>query len=70
MWSREEALSTIASMEMVDLPVSEVEAKMEEEFGSKKSSKCKLYRYHKDLHVYQFDLTLGTAVIICSTCTN
>ena len=42
MWSREEALSTIASMEMVDLPVSEVEAKMEEEFGSKKSSKCKL----------------------------
>ena len=48
MWSREEALSTIASMEMVDLPVSEVEAKMEEEFGSKKSSKCKLYKYHND----------------------
>lgn len=33
-WRREEALSYILSVEMVDLPVSESEAKFEDEFGS------------------------------------
>ncbi len=34
MWTREEALSSILSVEMVDLPVSQIQAKMEEEFGT------------------------------------
>lgn len=33
LWSREEGLSQISSLEAVDLPVSEVQAQMEEEFG-------------------------------------
>ncbi|KAK7093213.1 ER membrane protein complex subunit 1-like [Littorina saxatilis] len=35
-WRREEALAYILSVEMVDLPVSENEAKFEDEFGSSK----------------------------------
>ncbi|XP_064629026.1 ER membrane protein complex subunit 1-like isoform X2 [Lineus longissimus] len=34
-WNREEALASVLSVEMVDLPVSENEAKMEDEFGKK-----------------------------------
>lgn len=34
MWSREEALASILSVEMVDLPVSQIMAKMEDEFGA------------------------------------
>ena len=34
MWSREEALSSILSVELVDLPVSQIMAKMEDEFGA------------------------------------
>ncbi|XP_077998701.1 ER membrane protein complex subunit 1-like [Glandiceps talaboti] len=34
LWTREEALSTILSVEMVDLPVTDTEAKFEDEFGS------------------------------------
>ena len=33
-WLREEALASILSVEMVDLPLSETEAKIEDEFGS------------------------------------
>ncbi|CAD5117833.1 DgyrCDS6579 [Dimorphilus gyrociliatus] len=33
-WTREEALSNILSVEMVDLPVSQIQAEMEDEFGS------------------------------------
>jgi len=33
-WCREEALSTILSVEFVDLPVSQIMAKMEDEFGT------------------------------------
>ena len=33
-WSREEALSSILSIELVDLPVSQIMAKMEDEFGA------------------------------------
>lgn len=33
LWLREESLSTILSAEMIDLPLSENQAKMEEEFG-------------------------------------
>jgi len=33
-WCREEALSSILSVEMVDLPVSQIMAKMEDEFGA------------------------------------
>lgn len=33
MWTREESLSNILSTEMVDLPVSKIMAKMEDEFG-------------------------------------
>jgi len=33
-WSREEALSSILSVELVDLPVSQIMAKMEDEFGA------------------------------------
>ncbi|XP_071805651.1 ER membrane protein complex subunit 1-like [Asterias amurensis] len=34
-WQREEGLSSVAAIEMVDLPVSDTEAKFEEEFGGK-----------------------------------
>ena len=34
-WVREEALASILSVEMVDLPVSQIMAKMEDEFGTK-----------------------------------
>lgn len=33
-WCREEALSSIVAVETVDLPVSQIDAEMEEEFGS------------------------------------
>lgn len=33
-WIREESLASILAVEMVDLPVSESEARMEEQFGS------------------------------------
>ncbi len=33
-WTREEALASLLSVEMVDLPVSHIQAKMEDEFGS------------------------------------
>ncbi|GAB6018573.1 hypothetical protein CHUAL_000265 [Chamberlinius hualienensis] len=33
-WTREESLASIMSVEMVDLPISESEAQMEEQFGS------------------------------------
>ena len=35
-WRREEALAYILAVELVDLPVSENEAKFEDEFGSSK----------------------------------
>ena len=38
LWSREEALASILSVEMVDLPVSQIMAKMEDEFGSRGTS--------------------------------
>lgn len=34
-WTREEALASVLSVEMVDLPVSQIMAKMEDEFGTK-----------------------------------
>jgi len=34
LWSREEALSSVLSVEFVDLPVSQIMAKMEDEFGA------------------------------------
>lgn len=36
-WLREEALADIVAVEMVDLPVSESQARMEEEFGDTNS---------------------------------
>lgn len=33
-WTKEEALASIVSVEMADLPVSEIQAKFEEEFGA------------------------------------
>ena len=41
-WTREEALSSILAVEMVDLPVSHLQAQMEDEFGSNKG-KCQTY---------------------------
>ena len=41
MWAREEALAAITAVEMVDLPVSENQAKYEDEFGSQKGA----YKY-------------------------
>ena len=38
-WHREEAISSIVSVEMVDLPVSRIQAQMEEEFGNQ-AGKC------------------------------
>ena len=35
MWTREEALSGVLSVELVDLPVSNIQAKMEDEFSQK-----------------------------------
>jgi len=35
LWVREEALASILSVDMVDLPVSQIMAKMEDEFGSR-----------------------------------
>ena len=37
-WRREEALAYILAVEVVDLPVSENEAKFEDEFGSGKGT--------------------------------
>lgn len=39
MWSREEALSDVVTMEMVDLPLTGTQAELEGEFG-KKAGKC------------------------------
>lgn len=39
MWSREEALSSILSVELVELPVSQIMAKMEDEFGANDGQK-------------------------------
>lgn len=33
MWVREESLADVVAVEMLDLPVSDTEAKMDEEFG-------------------------------------
>ena len=35
-WCREESLSSLLSIEMVDLPVSDIQAQMQDEFGSQK----------------------------------
>ncbi|XP_064611751.1 ER membrane protein complex subunit 1-like [Liolophura sinensis] len=43
-WRREEALSYILSVEMVDLPVSESEAKFEDEFGSQHDDIIGMFR--------------------------
>lgn len=37
-WSREEALSSIVNVEMLDLPVSDLEAEIEKEFGTKQGN--------------------------------
>lgn len=37
-WRREEALAYIFAVEMVDLPLSESQAKFEDEFGSQQSN--------------------------------
>ena len=37
-WRREEALAYVLSVEMIDLPVSENQAKYEDEFGSHRGS--------------------------------
>lgn len=34
-WTREEALASILAVEMLDLPVSDMEAAIEKEFGNK-----------------------------------
>lgn len=39
MWTREEALSDVVTMEMVDLPLTGTQAELEGEFG-KKAGKC------------------------------
>lgn len=39
MWIREEALSDVVTMEMVDLPLTGTQAELEGEFG-KKAGKC------------------------------
>lgn len=38
-WHREEALAYVMSADMIDLPVSENQAKFEDEFGSHKGRK-------------------------------
>jgi hypothetical protein len=43
MWSREEALSSILSVELVDLPVSQIMAKMEDEFGAREDNIWNLF---------------------------
>lgn len=40
MWTREEALSDVVTMEMVDLPLTGTQAELEGEFG-KKAGKCR-----------------------------
>lgn len=39
MWTREEALADVVTMEMVDLPLTGTQAELEGEFG-KKAGKC------------------------------
>ena len=41
MWCREESLSSVLSVEMLDLPVSDIQAQMQDEFGSQKSKMLK-----------------------------
>ena len=43
-WSREEALSDVVTMEMVDLPLTGTQAELEGEFG-KKAGKCLVLGY-------------------------
>lgn len=45
MWTREEALSDVVTMEMVDLPLTGTQAELEGEFG-KKAGKCPLTNVH------------------------
>ena len=40
-WAREEALASIVSGEMVDLPVSQIQQEMEDEFGQPDGGQCK-----------------------------
>lgn len=42
MWTREEALSDVVTMEMVDLPLTGTQAELEGEFG-KKAGKCRTF---------------------------
>ncbi|XP_050532938.1 ER membrane protein complex subunit 1 isoform X2 [Daktulosphaira vitifoliae] len=42
-WHREESLTNIVSVEMVDLPVSDIEAAIEKEFGNKDSSPFSMF---------------------------
>jgi len=52
LWSREEALSTILSVEFVDLPVSQIMAKMEDEFGANDGQSITLVLISLDCLMY------------------
>lgn len=42
MWTREEALSDVVTMEMVDLPLTGTQAELEGEFGKKAGNQTKI----------------------------
>lgn len=48
LWTREEALSDVLTMEMVDLPLTGTQAELEGEFG-KKTGKCLTKAYSLSL---------------------
>lgn len=48
MWTREEALSDVVTMEMVDLPLTGTQAELEGEFG-KKAGKCCAFKIIYDI---------------------
>lgn len=56
MWTREEALSDVVTMEMVDLPLTGTQAELEGEFG-KKAGKC--FDVHPSLLFIYFSMLAG-----------
>lgn len=54
MWIREEALATILSVEMLELPVSDTEARFEEEFGAADSNIVSMFIQRLTTQLSQF----------------
>ncbi|XP_050436738.1 ER membrane protein complex subunit 1 isoform X2 [Adelges cooleyi] len=61
-WHREESLSDIISVEMIDLPVSDIEAAIEKEFGNKDSSPIGMFVRRLHSQVQQLQTLFATVL--------